>query len=779
MFHDTWNQDILTIRDGIHFTLASDDIAINKDWVVWTCLNGCTHVRTKVIFIFNDFHGTSTQNVWRTNKNWEANLTSCFNRFFFICRCLSWWLWDIEVFKGLFKKVTVFGTVKVSNLCSQDFHTSFRQWLCQVDGCLTTKLNHDTLRLFQFDNVHHVFEGQWFEVKFIWNWEVCWNRLRVRVHDDGFVTCSLDSFHRVNCRIVEFNPLSDTDRSWTKNDDRFFIRFDWFIFPLVSWVEIWCWWLELSRTGINHLVNRNNVIFQTCRTNLVSCLIPKISNLTIRETVTFSFFQNINIAYVSSQFLFQFEDMEQFVEEEDINLSQLWQFFNSITTTDGFRKVEETVVLSFDNLFNQGVVCDVRKLRHFIVVNTDFKWTAGFKKWFFDVTTDSHNFTCCFHLSTKTTFTVFKFIKWETWNLSNHIVKSWFKHSVSCTSDWVNHFIKCQTNSDLGCQFGDWVTSCFWGKGWWTWYTRVYFDNIVLEAIRVKSQLYVTATLNFKGTDNLQAGITKHLVFNIWQGLRWGKYDWVPCVDTNWVKIFHVTYHKSIVRGITHNFVFDFLETSDRTLNQTLCYWWQFQAIFSDFTKFFFVGTHTTTSTTKGKGRTHDNWVTNFCRKGNCFFNRIDNFRFWNRLFQIFHQLFEEVTVFGLVNGRQFCSQKLYSEFFKNTSFWQFHCHVQTSLSPKCWQEGIRTLFTKNTCDKFKRNWFNVNLICDFFISHDCRRVRVDKDNTVTFFFQGQAGLRTSVVELSSLTNDDRTRPDNHNFFNIRTFRHNLWYKAR
>ena len=65
------------------------------------------------------------------------------------------------------------------------------------------------------------------------------------------------------------------------------------------------------------------MIFQTCRTNLVGCLIPKISNLTVRETVTFSFFQNFNIAYVSSQFLFQFKDMEQFVEEEDINLSQL------------------------------------------------------------------------------------------------------------------------------------------------------------------------------------------------------------------------------------------------------------------------------------------------------------------------------------------------------------------------------------------------------------------------------------------------------------------------
>ena len=252
---------------------------------------------------------------------------------------------------------------------------------------------------------------------------------------------------------------------------------------------------------------------------------------------------------------------------------------------------------------------------------------------------------------------MFKLIKWETWDFGNHVVKGWFKHWVGCTSDWVNHLIKCQTNSDFSRQFSDWVTCCFWSKGWWTWHTWVYFDNIVLEAIRIKRQLHVTATLNLKGTDNLQAGITKHLIFNIWQGLRWGKYDWVPCVNTNWVEVFHVTNHKSVVGSITHYFVFDFFETSDRTFNQTLGYWWQLQTIFSDFTKFFFIGTHTTTSTTKGKGRTDNNWITNFWSKSNCFFHRIDDFRFRNWLMQIFHQLLKEITVFGLVNGRQFCPQ--------------------------------------------------------------------------------------------------------------------------
>ena len=65
------------------------------------------------------------------------------------------------------------------------------------------------------------------------------------------------------------------------------------------------------------------MIFQTSGTDLVSCLVPKFRNLRVRETIAFGFFQNCDVAYVSSQFLFQFEDMEQFVKEEDINLSQL------------------------------------------------------------------------------------------------------------------------------------------------------------------------------------------------------------------------------------------------------------------------------------------------------------------------------------------------------------------------------------------------------------------------------------------------------------------------
>ena len=126
--------------------------------MVWTCFNGSTHVRTKVIFIFYNFHRTPTKDIRWTNQNWETNLVSSFNRFFFVGSCLSWWLRNIQFFQSLFKEITVFSAVKISNLCTKNFDTSFRKWLSQVDSCLSTELNNDTFRLFKFNNVHNIFK---------------------------------------------------------------------------------------------------------------------------------------------------------------------------------------------------------------------------------------------------------------------------------------------------------------------------------------------------------------------------------------------------------------------------------------------------------------------------------------------------------------------------------------------------------------------------------------------------------------------------------------------
>ncbi len=240
------------------------------------------------------------------------------------------------------------------------------------------------LRLFQFDNVHHVFESQWFEVKFIWNWEVCWNRLRVRVHDDSFATCSLDSFYRVNCSISRTQlPLSNTDRTWTKSDEQILYWFDWFIFPprkLQSRNTVLR--LELSRT--EHHLGRQEQCFPNVSHELGRLFDSKDQqSYDQRNFVTLSFFKTSTSPTWVANFLFQFKDVEQFIKEEDINLSRNSDnssivYPRRMASERWKRRSSE----SFDNFLK--VVCNVRKFRHFIVVNTDFangKWRSDSMQW--------------------------------------------------------------------------------------------------------------------------------------------------------------------------------------------------------------------------------------------------------------------------------------------------------------------------------------------------------------------------------------------------------------
>ena len=211
---------------------------------------------------------------------------------------------------------------------------------------------------------------------------------------------------------------------------------------------------------------------------------------------------------MSAQFLLNFKDVQEFIQIEDINLSQFSNFFWCITTTNSFWYIEETIVLGFHNLFNQGIIRNWCKFRYFIVMHPNFKGTTGLKKWFFDVSTNRHDFSCRLHLCSKTTFTFFKLVKWETWNLGNHVVKGWFKHGIGWTCNWVDDLIQGQTYCNLSSQFSDWVTCRLRCKGWRTRYTRVHFDDIILKTMWIKCKLNITSTFNLEGADNTQARVT-------------------------------------------------------------------------------------------------------------------------------------------------------------------------------------------------------------------------------------------------------------------------------
>lgn len=74
---------------------------------------------------------------------------------------------------------------------------------------------------------------------------------------------------------------------------------------------------------------------------------------------------------------------------------------------------------------------------------------------------------------------------------------------------------------------------------------------------------------------------------------------------------------------------------------------------------------------------------------------------------------------------------------------------------------------------KFHIERFDIDAVSNMHIGHDGRRVGVYKDNFQSFFFKGPAGLGSCIVKFGSLTNDDWTGANDHDFIDIVSFWHN------
>ena len=203
------------------------------------------------------------------------------------------------------------------------------QFFSQINCRLSTKLNNNAFWLFKLDYRHNILFCKWLKIKFIRNWKVCWNSFWIVIYDNCLITRLFYCLHSVNCSIVKFNTLPNSNRSWAKYNNFFLIPHNTFIFLLISWVKIRCFWLKFSRTGINHLKHRLNIAFFTKFVNFIFCRIPTVCNNFVWKSISFGKQQCIWIIYIRLQFNFNINNIFHFVKEKHVNLCNIVYFLRS------------------------------------------------------------------------------------------------------------------------------------------------------------------------------------------------------------------------------------------------------------------------------------------------------------------------------------------------------------------------------------------------------------------------------------------------------------------
>ena len=119
--------------------------------------------------------------------------------------------------------------------------------------------------------------------------------------------------------------------------------------------------------------------------------------------------------------------------------------------------------------------------------------------------------------------------------------------------------------------------------------------------------------------------------------------------------------------------------------------------------------------------------------------------------------LHEEVTVFRIDNGLNRSTQYLDAIFFQYSFLVEFHTTVQRRLSTKRQQDTIRTLLFDDAFYKLRSNRLEIHSISNILTGLHRSDIRIDKYRVDTLFLQRLQRLCTAIVELTGLTNLQRS----------------------
>ena len=124
----------------------------------------------------------------------------------------------------------------------------------------------------------------------------------------------------------------------------------------------------------------------------------------------------------------------------------------------------------------------------------------------------------------------------------------------------------------------------------------------------------------------------------------------------------------------------------------------------------------------------------------------------------LYHSLSKFFPVLALLYGFGVGAYELHIIFLQNTTLIKLHRQIESGLSAKSRQEGVRTLFGYYFFKDFRNQWLYVGDIGHLRIRHNCGGIGIDQYHFIAFFPKGFTGLASGVVEFAGLAYNNRPR---------------------
>ena len=184
VLHNTRNQDIFTITDGINLNFTTHHILINQYRVFYLVAGDDLHILPNILFAVCNLHSLTAEHIGRTHQN-RIPQTICNSNCFLLCKHgFSLWTRNSTFFQNLIKFLAILRCIDRPCLCTQNRYTQLFQMCRQINRCLSTKLYNGCIWLFCAYNALHIFRSQRLKVQAICCVKVCRNGFRIVIDDN-------------------------------------------------------------------------------------------------------------------------------------------------------------------------------------------------------------------------------------------------------------------------------------------------------------------------------------------------------------------------------------------------------------------------------------------------------------------------------------------------------------------------------------------------------------------------------------------------------------------
>ena len=624
------------------------------------------------------------------------------------------------------------------------------------------------------DDLENVFERQRLEVKAVRRVVVGRNGLRIAVDHDRFIAVLAERHRGVHAAVIELDPLPDPVRTPAQHDHLLPARRRGFALFLVGRIHVRGLGGEFRGAGVDPFVNGADAECVTSGAHFRLLRLQQEGKAAVREahsleTAELLARQSRQAALLELQLgVDDFLDLRQ---KPRIDLRVLENLFQRHPDAERIGDVPQSLRAGISELVADLLRVDCLQVE---AVDAGFQPAERFLQRFLKRAADRHHLADRFHLRGQPIVGLLEFLECEPRYLDHDVIDRRLERGRGQPAgDVVGELVQRVTHRKLGGNLGDRKAGRLRRERRGARHARIHLDDDHPAVVGVDRELDVRAAgVDADLAQHRDRGVAHDLVFLVGQRLRRRDGDRIAGVHTHRIDVLDRADDDAVVLLVADNFHLELLPAEQRFLDQQLVRRRSGEAALAHLDELVLVVRDAAAGTAQRERGPDHRRETDLRLHLERLLEVVRDARARGAEADARHRRLEFLAVLRLVDRFLGGADQLDIELVQHALAREVERAVQRRLATHRRQQRVRPLALDDLRDHRPGDRLDVRDVRHLRIRHDRGGIAVHEDDAIAFLAQRLARLRTGIVELARLPNDDRAGADDQDRLNVRALRH-------